>query len=233
MSWNAILGVACIVALFLPVAVIIYNRYYLHRSLAALLIYYTITALYVMMAEDIIRVSTSFRINFGILNNYLDVPLMLVSLLFFCPGRQKQRIIHILILVFIAYEIVITSLQGYSAKAIVYILGPGMVIILCYSFYLFVKQVKFTIMHGKNLGRTIMLASILFVYACYAIIYYFYYIDKTPHIGDTHIIYFISSFISSVFMAIGLHLMRKRMKELHSLRLTRKELAIFFGLNAR
>jgi hypothetical protein len=89
--------------------------------------------------------------------------------------------------------------------------------------------VKFTILHGKNQGRTVMLASIFFVYACYMLIYYFYFIQKTPDTNDTLLLYFIASFISSILMALGLHLMRKRMKELRSLKVTRKELALFFS----
>jgi hypothetical protein len=192
MNWNAFFGIACILSLTAPVAVILYHRYYKHRSLAALLIYYCLTLIYILMSQNIIPVDTTIRINFGILNNYLDVPLMLTALLFFCPNKQKQNIVRLLS-------------------------------------YLFMRQVKFTIMHGKNHGRVMMLAAIFFSYACYALIYYFYYVQKTPYVKDTELIYFIATSISSLVMAIGLHLMNKRMKELQSLRVTRKELAMIFN----
>jgi hypothetical protein len=192
MNWNAFFGIACIISLTAPVAVILYHRYYKHRSLAALLIYYSVTLIYILMSQNIIPVNNTIRINFGILNNYLDVPLMLTALLFFCPNKQKQNIIRLLT-------------------------------------YLFMRQVKFTIMHGKNHGRVMMLAAIFFSYACYALIYYFYYVQKTPYVKDTELIYFIATIISTLVMAIGLHLMNKRMKELQSLRVTRKELAMIFN----
>lgn len=229
MRWNAVPGIACLLAFLLPIAVIIFNRYYTHRSLAALLIYYILSALNIIMLQEFFPLSETIRMGFTIFTNYLIVPLMLTTLLFFCPIRQKQHIVNIFSVVFIAYEIVITLMYGFNKRAVAYILGPGLLLILLYTCYLFVRQVKFTIMHGKNQGRTLMLASTLFSYSCYMLIYYFYFVQKTPDTQDTVLLYFISSFIASILMALGLHLMRKRMKELKSLKVTRKELALFFS----
>jgi hypothetical protein len=74
-----------------------------------------------------------------------------------------------------------------------------------------------------------MLVAILFSYGCYALIYYFYYIQLTPAVGDVFLLYFISTFISSVLMTIGLQLIKNRMKQLQEVRNTRRELAMFFG----
>lgn len=229
MNWNAIFGIACIVSITAPVVVILYHRYYKHRSLAALLIYYITTVIYLLMSENIIPVNKSIRLNFGIFNNYLDVPLMLTTLVFFCPNKPKQNIIRLLSYAFIAYELLITLMYGFKPISIVYIMGPGFAIIIGYTFYLFMRQIKFSIMHGKNHGRVIMLASIFFSYACYALIYYFYYVQKTPYVNDTELVYFISTIVSTLVMAVGLQLMNKRMKELQSLRITRRELAMFFN----
>jgi hypothetical protein len=229
MNWNAILGIACIVSLTAPLAVTIYHRYYKHRSLAALFIYFAVILLYLLMSQGFIPVNKNVRINFGIFTNYLDVPLMLTTLLFFCPNKQKQNIVRLLSYAFITYEVLITFMFGFKPTSILYIMGPGFVIILSYTFYLFVKQVKFSIMHGKNHGRMLMLASIFFSYSCYTLIYYFYYVQKTPYVSDTELIYFISTIVSTLVMATGLQLMNKRMKELQSLKITRKELAMFFN----
>ncbi|HWJ29504.1 MAG TPA: hypothetical protein VNS32_23395 [Flavisolibacter sp.] len=229
MTWNSILGVACTISFLFPVAVIAYNRFYTHRSLSALLVYYLMTAVYILMSEQIIPTAAVFIRNYALVNNYLDAPLMLTSLLFFCPGRQKQRKVWILAFLFVVYEIVITMMYGFTGKAMIKILGPGICIILGYTFYLFVHQVKFSVMHRKNQGRMVMLAAILFAYSCYGLTYYFYYIQKTPYKADALSIYYVSSFVASTMMGVGLHLMRKRMKELRSLKITRRELAVFFG----
>jgi hypothetical protein len=229
MNWNDFLGIACIAAFFFPVVVIIYNRFYTHRSLIALMTYCTMTAIYNLMAEGYIPVSATIRTNFSMIDNYLDAPLMLITLLFFCPGKQKQSFVWALIGSFMLYEVLITLLYGFKAISIVYILGPGLGIILVYTFVLFVRQVKFSIVHGKNGGRTVMLAAILFAYTCYGLIYYFHFIQKTPFKKDVFLIYYISSSVAFILLGTGLHLMRKRMKELKSIKTTRKELALFFG----
>lgn len=229
MNWNAIFGIACIVSLTAPIAVIIYHRYYQHRSLAALLANYTITLLYLLMSQNLLPVSNAFRINFGILDNFLDVPLMLTALVFFCPNKSKQNMVRMLSYIFVGYIVLITCIRGYRVSTIVYILGPGLLIIISYTLFLFVRQTKFSILHGKNHGRVLMLAAIFFSYACYALIFYFFYIQQTPEVNDTEILYFISTGVSALAMAIGLQLMNKRMKELQALRVTRKELAMFFN----
>jgi hypothetical protein len=155
--------------------------------------------------------------------------LMLMALLFFCPIKQKQRIIYIILAVFIAYELVIAFFFGLNPKAVVYIMGPGLILILAYTFYLFIRHIKITVEFGKNAGRTLMLVSILFAYGCYGLVYYFYYILKTPAVADVFLIYYITSLVSSVVMTIGLHLIRQRMRELQAVKNTRRELAVFFG----
>ena len=229
MSWNTFFGVASIVAFFFPVAIILIYRLYKHRSLTALMIYYLMTAAYSIMSEYHIPMSTDFRRAAGVLNNYLDVPLMLIALLFFCPNKQKQRKVHYLTAVFIGYEIVIATIYGLQKEAVVYVMGPGIFIVLAYTFFLFSRQIKFTVIHGKNAGRTLMLASILFAYTCYGLVYYFYYIQQTPYVADAFLLYFISSGFASTLMAVGLYLMRTRIKRLREAKVVRKELALFFN----
>ena len=228
MNLNTILGIACVVSLTLPIAIIFYNRYYSHKSLVAMLAYYALVFIDNLLNENLIPTSITFGWIAGLIDNYTYVPLVLTALLFFCPGKQKQNKIKMLILAFLLYEIVIISVCGFTINSIIYITGPGVGIILIYSFYLFIKQVKFTIFHGKNQGRLLMLAAVVFDCSCYTLIFFFNYIQKTPYQTDVFKLYYISSIISSLLMAIGLQLMNKRMKELQAIKITRKELAMVF-----
>ncbi len=229
MKLNAVFGIISITSFLLPVVVIIYNRLYKKRSLTALLIIYTLDALYNMMHLKMIPSTLGFRQNFAILDNYLDIPLLMVALLFFCPNKQNQKKVYLLTAAFVSYELIITCFFGFSSKSVVYILGPGIPIIWIYSLFLFTRQIKFTISHGKNSGRTLMLASILFRYSCFGLIYYFFYIQKTNFKEDTYLIYFISFTVSCLIMSLGLILANKRLKKLNDLKVTRRELQIFFN----
>lgn len=229
MSLNTVIGVACTASFFLPIAVVVANGFHQHRSLAALSLNYFFTALYNAMSLEFIPASADVKMYAGIITNYIDVPLMLIALLFFCPGKQKQRVVYILTVSFLAYEAVATLVHGFSVAALAYIQTPGLIIVLGYALFLFIRQVKFSIMHGKNNGRMLMLAAIVFSYACYSLLCYFYYVQQTPFVTDTLLVYYIATILATLCMGIGLHLMRKRIKELDAARVTRKELAMFFG----
>ena len=228
MNWDATLGVASVIAFTLPIAVIFYNRYYTHRSLAALLAYYAFILIDNLFGTIINSAPVLARV-INYIDNYTNIPLILTALLFFCASKQRQGKIRLLTLIFVTYEIVIIAVYGFTLNSIIYIMGPGVGVVLLYSFYLFVRQIKFSIFHGKNHGRVLMLISIVFDFSCYGLIYFFQYIQKTPFQNDVFRLYYISSIVSSVLMAIGLHMMRIRMKELQSLKTTRKELALIFG----
>jgi len=229
MNLNATLGVICVIVFTLPVTVIFYNRYYTHRSLAAMLAYYLLMFIDNLFNENLVPSSVTVNRILTLTDNYVSVPLMLTALLFFCPNKYKQGKVRLLTLLFIAYEIVVIALYGFSKKSVIYIMGPGVSTLLIYSFYLFVRQVRFSIFHGKNHGRVLMLSAIVFDCSCYLLIYFFTYIQKTPFQNDVFKLYYISSSVSAILMAIGLHMMRGRMKELKSLKTTRKELALFFA----
>jgi hypothetical protein len=229
MQTDTLIGVAATLCLFLPATAIIYYRLYQHRSLLALMISYLLTASYNFLSHNFIDISPSLLQGLGVVNNYLDVPLMLIALLFFCPIKQKQKTVYIISSVFIVYELVLALVFGLDPAVVVYIMGPGLAIIVTYSFYLFIRHIRITIVYKKNAGRTLMLVAILFGYGCYSLVYIFYYIQKTPDVADAFLLYFISSITASVIMTIGLHLIQKRMKQLKEVQNTRRELAVFFN----
>src|SRR4051812_35872777 len=113
MSWNAILSVACIISLTFPVVILVYNRLYTHPSLAALLISYIFSLLDNMIGEGMLPVPENFGRTFQLMVNYLDIPLMLVALLFFCPNKERGRLVNLLILSVIVFEAVITMIYGF------------------------------------------------------------------------------------------------------------------------
>lgn len=229
MNWTAIIGMASTFALLFPVCLVIIFRLYTNRSLQALLLYYLLTATYNLMVQGVLPSPAGLTIIFGTINNYLDAPLMLLFLLFFCVEKWKTKAVYFTLAAFIAYEIVIALTFGFSRVANVYILGPGIVVVLLFSTWLFVRQIKRTIVMGKGLGKTLMLTSVVFSYGCFGIIYLFHYIQRIGNIGDIFLLYFISSIISSVLMAMGVALVRQHLRDLREIKLARRELQVFFN----
>lgn len=228
MTFHSTLGIISAIAFFLPAFIILSSRLLINISLLALVLYFLLVMTHNLMAENIILVSKETLQNFGVVNNYLDVPLMLTGMLMFCPEKWKQRIVITSIICFSAYELIILfqhRLQPISSK---YIMGPGIVLIMFYSLYLFINNIKSTIVQGKGVGKTLMITSILFAYGCYFLVYLFAYIQRTSNRQDVFIIYYLASIIFSILMAAGLIWLKKRLREIREVQTTRKELSVFF-----
>jgi hypothetical protein len=88
MNWDATLGVASVIAFTQPIAVIFYNRYYTHRSLAALLAYYAFILIDNLFGTIINSAPVLARV-INYIDNYTNIPLILTALLFF--GEIKDR----------------------------------------------------------------------------------------------------------------------------------------------
>ncbi len=229
MNWNTILGIAATLSLLLPAIVIVLFRLYRSYPIIALLFAYVSTIGYNLMERNLLPASTSFTRIYGVVNNYLDVPLMLVTLLFFCPLKQQRKKLHVIFALYLVYEIIIASIYKLDTTAVIYIMGPGLLLIIVYAFYFFTRYIKTAVESGKGTGKTLMLVAILFAYTCYLIVYIFYYVLKTPHTEDAFLMYFIGTIISSGIMTLGLVLTRKRVQELHEAKNTRRELSLFFN----
>jgi hypothetical protein len=229
MTWYTVMGTAATFGFLLPIAIIIRLRLYTCPALLVLMLNYSLSFIFNLMTCGILPVSASFQRAFGITTNILDTPMMLIVLLFFCSAPWKMRMLRFSLIAFIAYELVILFTKGFTIDSVVYILGPGVGLIVIYSFVLFVQQIKDTIVHNKRTGRSLMIASIFFSYGSYAFIYLFYYIEKTNEVRDVFLLFFIASTISAVLMSFGLVFVNKRLTDLKELKNTRRELQMFFS----
>lgn len=149
-------------------------------------------------------------------------------MLMFCSEKWKQRVIITTIICFVAYELLILFQYQLHPNSSKYIMGPGIILLLLYSLYLFMINIKNTIVQGKGAGKTLMITSILFAYGCYFIVYVFAYIQKTSEKTDVFIIYYLASIIFSLLMSAGLIWVKKRLRQIKEVQTTRKELNVFF-----
>lgn len=226
---REILGILSTMVFYLPIFIIIYYKLYTHISFIAVMIYYFNSGTYSLMTEGIIQVPESVMNNFGAFCNYSDTILVLFILLLFCIDKLNSVVILSTIGLYTIYQFVIFYLYGTQPGSDIYATGPGIVMILLFTAYLFYKHIKFAIINNRGVGKSLMITAILFAYFCYAFVYWEYYILETPFVADVFIIYFISSIISTTLMVTGLAFFSKRYKQLRELRITRRELAMFFN----
>ncbi len=233
MTWNSVMGFVSTLALFLPILLILVLRMGSFRSFPFLLIYYLLVFLYNLMTEGYIRANSDVIYVWGLGNNLLDAPLMLSFLTYFSTSAIFTRRLMILILSIIVFEISVVLLVGYNVEAITIVLGPGIAAVFALCLYFFVRQSKIVITNRKALGKTLITASLVFAYGCYAIIYILYYVFKTPHIADTFLVYFLVAFFSSAILCTGLIFERKRIQKFFELQKARKELLDIYKDNQK
>ncbi len=231
MNIVTFMGILSAFAFFIPVLIILLFRLTDNKSLVALLCYFLITGVYNLIGVGILKVPVRTEEILFVVSNYLDAPLMLVSILFFSTTPQRRKTIYISLVVFIIYEIIIGIIHGFAPASVIYIMGPGIVLLLIYAVAFFIHYIKLSIEKNTGFGKTFMITSIVFAYGCYAMIYFFYYLQTSSPMDDVFLIYYIASFITSVLMSIGLISYHKRLKQFKDIELTRKELRIFFGNN--
>ncbi len=229
MTWNDVMGMVSTVALSLPILTIIATGLGGYRTFPALLAYYIIVAGYNMLTQGYIKADESFIHYFGITNNLLDAPLLLMFLSYFSTTPVLKQRMQIIVAAFMVFEIAIVSIFGFSVQAIKIIMGPGIVLVLAFSLPFFVRQTKITITHQKATGRAIMTASLLFAYGCYSIIYVMYYLLNTEDVQNTFLVYFFVSTFSSIVMSLGIFFEGKRVRKLSELKIVRKELSELYG----
>jgi len=229
MNINTVLGITSAITFALPILIILFARLFINVSLLALVVYFSSAFFCTLFSANIISFSPSLETSLTVIRNYLDVPLILLSLLMFSTEKWMNNAISICLAVFLVYEIFIFSNFGLLPVSIKYIMGPGIILILLISIYLFINNIKRTIVQGKGFGKTLIIASILFAYGSYLLIYFFAYVQKTSDKADVWTLYYLTSIIFSLLMASGLFWIRKRFKEIKEVHTTRKELGAFFN----
>ncbi len=230
MNVVSIMGTISCIAFLMPVCLIVAYRLFINYSLLALFFYYSLTAFHNFLMLYYVGTYTEWLSGFGVILNYLDAPLMLVVLLFFCPSSQKKKIITISIVSFLFFELVVSIFNGFNSSSLVYILGPGIALIFVYSIYLFTYYVKLSIEKNKGFGKAVMITSIVFAYGCYATVYGFHYVQQTSAVEGVFVIYYVASILSAILMSIGLYYYNKRSKKIKEVQQARKELQAFFDL---
>ena len=229
MSFNSIMGLLSSIALFAPIAVIVWLRLTAYKTFPALLIYYIIIFSYNIITENYVHIDEQVIYYLGLVNNLLDAPLMMTFLLYFSPSVKYSRRLKFLIIAFVVFEAIILTVFGLNIQAITIILGPGLILTTVLCVLVFIRQTKIAIINLKALGRSMIAAALCFVYGCYGLIYVLFYLNNSPNVEDTFLVYYWASLISASLLSAGLIVEFKRIFKLHELKRTRQELSSVYS----
>jgi hypothetical protein len=202
-NWIYWLGLVSLSCMLLPVIVVLMKRHF-NPGLIALTIYFLSTFTYNLLLIVFPVWPKEIRTNLGIANNLLDTPLMLLFLIQFTYNRGIRKLLKICLFAYLTFELGVVLLYGFSVRSISIFSGPGLLIVLGFSFYFFTLHIRVAITHKREIAKTLMISGILFGYAVYFMVYLFYYVLQTPNKMDALIIYFLASIAASALLAAGL-----------------------------
>ena len=229
MTWFHVVGLISAIALFLPIVIILTFRLAWYKSFPALLAYYFLVSVQTFLSLGLVGTDKNFIHTYGVLNNFLDAPLMLTFMTYFSKTATFRKRMKILIAALLLFELIVIVIVGFNVKAAIISMAPGLLMVLTFSLLFFIHQAKITVVYQKAAGKAFIAASLLFAYGGYSFIYVVYYLLKTQYKADTHIVYFLVTIFSSLLIAAGIFLERKRVKQLTELKIARKELKVIYG----
>ena len=231
MNWQNAIALLAALALLLPVVLITAFRLFRYNNYLALLAYCIMTLAYnlIPLFKNVIIIPSNTIRNWGLINNLLDMPLMLLFMMLFTNTPQQKKRMKIYLALFVAFEIVILSIYGFTMRAVTITMGPGLVLVFSIAFVFFIRKVKQSILQNKALGKAFIAGGITFVYGCFGFIYLMHYVIAVNDLPKIYLIYYIVIMIFSGLLSTGLILENARIRKREELIQTRKELVQFFA----
>ena len=107
------------------------------------------------------------------------------------------------------YEAIILLAMGINFRSTAWITGPELLIVLGFCIPVFLRQVRLSISQRTETAKAFLVSSIAFGYCILSFLYVLYYCLKTQYKDDTYILLYVSSFVSTVLMSIGLLLLKE------------------------
>ena len=231
MTWLEVVGLISTITMLIPILSILALRLAWYKSFPALVVYFTMLFLFNFFSQPFLepQVNKNFLHYFGLVNNFLHAPLILTFMTYFSHTSSFRKKLQIAVPVLLVMEVLIIAINGFNVQSATIAMAPGLLIVLIYSVYFFIRQVKISIVHQKASGKACMVAALLFAYGGYAFVYIVYYLMNTPHIGDTYTVYYFIGIFSSILLSTGIFLERRRVSVLEELQTTREELKMIYG----
>ena len=229
MSLFSLMGLLATIALSLPVIMLLITKLAWYRSFPALFIYYFFVLAYTLLLLGYVDLGKSFKYNLGVLNNFLDTPLMLLFLAYFSKTIFFRKKMMKITVGFIVFELLAISFYGFNLNAATIILAPGLILVITISLLFFIHQVKIAVVYHRAIGKAVMIAAMLFSYVGFGFVYTVYYVIQPVYKDDAHLVYFLIIIFSCIMMAFGIFIERKRVHHLAELQITRQELKAIYG----
>src|SRR5829696_3721338 len=207
MNWHNAIGILSTIALFAPVFVIVATGLIRYKQYLPIFIYVILAFGFNLMTEHLVNVPKTVERYYGIINNLIDMPLILLFLAFQIASSVQVKRMMIVLAAFVTFEIVLIVMFGITVKTITWTMGPGLLIVFAYSLYYFAYTVKRSFTHNKFISKAIIASALTFAYGCFIIIYLMHYVfPLKEEVPNLFLIYYFITIIYCGLLCVGLYL---------------------------
>lgn len=135
--------------------------------------------------------------------NSLDIPIVL-GIFYLASSGTRRVALKKTLLLFIAFEVIITFIKGFNYTSSTIIVGAGLVIVLVYGvlgIMTYLSKVEHT--PAENV-MVFVYSSFLFFYGTFTIIYIFSYLTDIGNDNDNFFLYYVELFVAAIPATYGL-----------------------------
>ena len=229
MSLFNLMGLTSTIAMTLPIAALLITRLAWYKCLPALFAYLVLAFFSNALLLSYIPVSTVTTGQLQLLGRMLDGPLMLIFLTYFSQTATFRRIMLITLALYLGFEMAMLTVMGINSRFASFVQAPGIILVLTLSAIFFGHHVKLTMVNQKGLGKLLLSAALVLSYVANGYIFFVVHVMHSPFLQDMYLIFFMVNIFSSLLIAAGVMVEKRRVGQLHELARTREELKAIYG----
>lgn len=207
------MGAISVILFFAPITVLIIRKLWSDKFLRIFSIYCAIEGL-VNLLDFIPSIPYQFIADLNIIYNMVDFPMMLFLIYQIAVPEKFKKFMKASILVYIAFQLFYIFQLGIQYDAIKYPMGLGLVLVIGSVLWMLGNYLQRPDLQNRQKVYMMVLASILFDYGTFVVIYIFDYFmgDSTSASKDNLLLYYASSIVGMVITIAALMLVRNKPK---------------------
>ena len=202
-----------ILLFFVPLVIVIVRKLWTDKFFRIFAVYCTIEGL-VNLLDFIPPIPHKFISDLNVVYNMLDFPMMLFLIYQIAVPEKFRNFMKAGIAVYFVFQFYFLFKLGIQYDAIKYTMGLGLVLVIGSVLWMLVNYLQRPDLENRQKAYMMILASILFDYGTFVVIYIFDYFmsnSDAPN-KDNLLLYYASSIVGMLITIAGLLLIRNKPK---------------------
>ena len=219
-----IMAAITILLFFVPITIVLVRKLWKDKFLRLFSLYCVLEGI-VNLLDYIPGISIAFITQLNVVYNMADFPMMLFLVFNIAAPEKFKQFIKVCIGVYVLFQLYFLFQLGVQYDAIKYPMGLGLILLIGSVLWMLATYLQYPDLLNRQKVYMVILASILFDYGTFVVIYIFDYFmgESNAASKDNLILYYASSIVGMLITIVGLLLIRNKPKS------KRPRREIFYG----